>query len=374
MNFIKRAWAEINITSLVSNLKIIKECSHQKEIMAIVKADAYGHGVEPIILALQENGVKSFGVSNIEEALELRTLGIKEHILILGYTPKDCIMDLCKHNISQAVYNLDYAKELSAAAEKENLKLNIHIKLDTGMGRIGFDCRNSELNEIGDAITAAKLPGLTAEGVFTHFAESDDTTTDAVNFTSKQINLFKSAIKVLRDNGINPEMRHCNNSAAIFTADDDFSNYCRPGIILYGLSPSPSVKIDGLRPVMTFKSVVSMVKKIKKGDTLSYGRTFTAEKDMLVATVTAGYGDGFPRKLSSVGTVIVNGYKANILGRICMDQFLIDITDIKNVKIGDTVTLFGEDITATDIAQKCDTINYEIICGISKRVPRIIVN
>lgn len=373
MNFVKRTWAEINISALLNNLQIIKKHSDNKEIMAIVKADAYGHGVESIVPALQENGINSFGVSNIKEAIELRSLGVDGSILILGYTPINCVKDLSENNISQAVYNLEYARELSTAAKKEGLCLNIHIKLDTGMGRIGFDCRNKDLAEIGDAVAVAKLPCLCVEGVFTHFAESDDTSDNAIDFTKQQISLFKSAIKVLNDNGINPEMRHCNNSAAIFTTNNDFSNLCRPGIILYGLPPSPSVKIDGLQPVMSFKSVVSMVKKIKKGDSLSYGRTFIAEKDMLIATVTAGYGDGYPRKLSSVGRVIVNGHTANILGRICMDQFLIDISDIKDVKIGDTVTLFGEDITATDIAEECDTINYEIVCGISKRVPRIVI-
>ncbi len=373
MSFIKRTWAEISIDALLNNLKIIKKASRDKEIMAVVKADAYGHSVETIATALQKGGVKSFAVSNISEALELRELGITEHILILGYTPAECVKELCENNIAQAVYNLEYAKELSFAAVKSNSVLNIHLKIDTGMGRIGFNCRDDALQEIQDVILAAHLPCLSTEGVFTHFADADSLSDDSTKFTAKQQRLFKSAVTELNNNGINPSIIHCNNSAGIFTTDDGFTNFCRPGIVLYGLPPSNSVKNDGLKPVMTFKSVVTMVKKIKKGDTVSYGRTFIADKDMTVATVTAGYGDGFPRKLSSCGQVVVNNCRANIIGRICMDQFMIDVTDIERVKIGDTVILLGEEITATEIAEKCDTINYEIICGISKRVPRIVV-
>lgn len=373
MKFIKRAWAEINIDALLNNLRIVKEHTEKKEIMAVVKADAYGHSVEPIVSALQENGVNSFAVSNISEAFELRSYGVKGHILILGYTPAECVKDLCDNSISQAVYSLEYAEELSVNAEKNNCRLNVHLKLDTGMGRIGFNCRNDRLPEIQDAIISATLPCLFTEGVFSHFSDADNLSPEGKEFTLKQLQLFKSAVKKLNENGINPSIIHSNNSAATFATNDDFTNFCRPGIVLYGLSPADSVKADGLRPIMTFKSVISMVKKITKGESLSYGRTFIADKDMTVATVTAGYGDGFPRKLSSCGQVIVNNCRADILGRICMDQFLIDVSDIPNVKIGDTVILLGEEITATEIAKKCDTINYEIICGISKRVPRIVI-
>lgn len=374
MDFIKRTWAEIDTAALLHNLEVIKKSAKQKEIMAVIKADAYCHSAEIVGKVLWENGVKHFAVSNIDEAIELREIGVDGHILILGYTPTDCTKLLSKHNISQAVYSLEYAKELSADAVKAGVNINVHLKLDTGMGRIGFDCRKLPLPEIKDALLAARLPNLYAEGVFSHFAVSDSFEEEHLSFTRHQQELFLAAVKYLNDNGVNPIMRHTNNSAALFTAIDDGTNYCRPGIVLYGLGATHTVADEaGLIPVMTFKSVISMIKEIKKGETVSYGRTFTADKDMTVATVTAGYGDGYPRALSNKGCVLVGGKRAKIIGRVCMDQFMIDITDLENVKRGDTVILFGKDLNATEIADICGTINYEIICGISKRVPRIAV-
>ncbi len=372
MDFTKRTWAEIDISALLHNLEIIKQNANGKEIMAVIKADAYCHSTEIVAKSLWENGVKNFAVSNIDEAMELRELGVDGHILILGYTPTECVKLLFADNISQTVYSLEYAKELSLAAQNIGKTINIHLKLDTGMGRIGFDCRNDELVEIGDALTAAKLPYLNTEGVFAHFAESDRIA--AKEFTKQQQRLFLSAVDFLKQNGIDPIMRHTNNSAALFTAEDDNTNYCRPGIVLYGLQATDTnTDEDRLIPVMTFKSVVSMVKTLNPGETVSYGRTFKATKEMTVATVTAGYGDGYPRALSNKGFVTINGKKAKILGRVCMDQFVVDVSNIEGVKRGDEVILFGKEPTATDIAKLCDTINYEIICGISKRVPRIAV-
>ena len=270
MDFLHRTWAEIDINALVHNFKTIKQNANGSQIMAVVKADAYGHSVEPIVSALQENGVNSFAVSNISEAFELRSYGVKGHILILGYTPAECVKDLCDNSISQAVYSLEYAEELSVNAEKNNCRLNVHLKLDTGMGRIGFNCRNDRLPEIQDAIISATLPCLFTEGVFSHFSDADNLSPEGKEFTLKQLQLFKSAVKKLNENGINPSIIHSNNSAATFATNDDFTNFCRPGIVLYGLSPADSVKADGLRPIMTFKSVISMVKKITKGESLSY--------------------------------------------------------------------------------------------------------
>ncbi len=374
MKFLKRTWAEIDIAALLHNLNVIKENAGGKEIMAVIKADAYCHSTEIVAKVLWENGVCNFAVSNIDEAVELREMGVGGHILILGYTPTANADLLIEHNISQAVYALEYAKELSFAAQKSGKTINIHLKLDTGMGRIGFDCRNEGLAEIVDALEAARLPYLNAEGVFTHFAVSDGIDEEALEFTKKQQKLFLSAVKFLKDNGINPIMRHTNNSAALFTANDDGTNFCRPGIVLYGLTATGAAAAeDELIPVMTFKSVVSMVKTLNTGDTVSYGRTFTISEPTKVATVTAGYGDGYPRALSGKGYVVINGKPAKILGRVCMDQFMVDVSDIENVKRGDEVILFGKEPTATDVADICGMINYEIICGISKRVPRIAV-
>ncbi len=372
MEFLKRTWAEIDTAALLHNLKVIKENAGSKEIMAVIKADAYCHSTEIVAKVLWKNGVRNFAVSNIDEAVELRQLGVGGHILILGYTPTDCADLLINHNVSQAVYSLEYAKALSLAAKNAGNTINIHLKLDTGMGRIGFDCRNENLTEIGDALSAGRLPYLITEGVFSHFAVSDGLDEESLNFTKKQQKLFLSAVKFLNDNGINPVMRHTNNSAALFTADDDGTNFCRPGIVLYGLTATGATTgEEKLIPVMTFKSVVSMVKKLDNGDTVSYGRTFTVSGPTKIATVTAGYGDGYPRALSNTGYVMIHGKQAKILGRVCMDQFMVDVSDIENVKRGDEVILFGKNPTATDIADICGTINYEIICGISKRVPRI---
>ena len=374
MDLIKRTWAEIDTAALLHNLNIIKKTAANKKIMAVIKADAYCHSVKITGKALWENGVDSFAVSNVEEAIELREIGVKGLILILGYTPTDCAPILSKYDISQAVFSYEYARELSEAAQKSNVKINVHLKLDTGMGRIGFNCRELPLPEIEDAVKSSSLPNLFAEGVFTHFAVSDGLDKESIDFTKQQQALFLEAIKELSKNGINPKMRHTNNSAALFTADNDGSNYCRPGIVLYGLNATNGETTEkGLIPVMTLKSVVSMVKVIKKGETVSYGRAFTADRDMRVATVTAGYGDGYPRALSNKGEVIVNGQRAKIIGRVCMDQFLIDISHINDVRRGDEVILFGKDLTASEVACLCGTINYEIVCGISKRVPRVAV-
>lgn len=374
MEFLKRTWAEIDTAALLHNLEVIKKNAGNKEIMAVIKADAYCHSAETVSKVLWENGIHNFAVSNIDEAVELRENGVGGHILILGYTPTECADILVKHNISQTVYSLEYAKELSLAAAKSGETINIHLKLDTGMGRIGFDCRDENLVGTNDALEAARLPHLNAEGVFSHFAVSDNISEEALSFTKKQQELFISAVNFLKRNGIVPPMRHTNNSAALFTAHDDGTNFCRPGIVLYGLTATGAAAAEEeLIPVMTFKSVVSMVKTLHKGDTVSYGRTFTVDGPTKVATVTAGYGDGYPRALSNKGEVIIHGKRAKIIGRVCMDQFMVDVSDIADVKRGDEVVLFGKNLTATEVADICGTINYEIICGISKRVPRIAV-
>lgn len=370
-DFLRRAWAEIDESALIHNFKIIKQTA-QSKVCAVVKADAYGHGVDIIAPILQNAGAPWFAVSNVEEAIELRELGITKPILILGYTPCEYVSQLAAHNVSQCVYSLDYARELSQNATKNNLKINIHLKLDTGMSRIGFDCRNENLNGINDAITAACLDGLNLEGVFTHFAVSDRNESQEDGFTDRQYNRFCKAIDTLKANGLNPEIYHCSNSASLFLDDDKHLDLCRAGIALYGLTPSVELKLpQNLKPVMSFKSVVSQVKQINTGDTVSYGRTFKAKQPMTVATVSAGYADGYPRLLSNKGYVIINGCRANIIGRICMDQFCVDVTNIPCVKRGDEVLLWGNELPVEELANIVGTINYEMVCGVSSRVKRI---
>ncbi len=370
-DFLRRAWAEIDINALIHNFNIIKSTTNAP-VCAVVKANAYGHDVGIVAPILQKNGADFFAVSNIEEAIELRDIGITKPILILGCTPCNYINELYKYDISQCVYSLDFAQELSLEAVRNNINIKIHIKLDTGMSRIGFDCRNDNLNGISDAIAAAKLDGFTLEGVFTHFAVSDRNSIQEDGFTNAQYSRFKKAISLLRQNGLNPKFSHCCNSAALCLDNDKHFDMCRAGIILYGLTPSSNLKLpQNFIPVMNFKSVVTQVKEIAAGDTVSYGRTFKAPKQMKVATISAGYADGYPRLLSNKGFVIINNHRANIIGRVCMDQFCVDVTDIPDVKRGDEVLLWGKDLPIETPADMIGTINYELVCGVSSRVKRI---
>lgn len=369
--FLRRTWAEIDEKALLHNFEIIKQTAKSK-ICAVVKANAYGHGVEIVAPALQKAGADFFAVSNIEEAVELRESGITKPILILGYTPCEYVCELEKYDISQCVYSLEYAKELSNEVASYNFKIKVHLKLDTGMSRIGFDCRSDSLDGIDDAIKAANLDGFEIEGIFTHFAVSDRNADQEDGFTSEQYNRFCKAINVLKSHNIDPEYKHCCNSAALCQDNDKHLNMCRAGIILYGLTPSADLHLQqDFIPVMSFKSVVSQVKVIKQGDTVSYGRTFKANKDITVATVSAGYADGYSRLLSNKAEVIINGRRAKIIGRVCMDQFCIDVTNIPDVKRGDEVSLFGDDLPVEELAEIIGTINYELVCAVSSRVKRI---
>ena len=374
MEFLHRTWAEIDIDALIHNFSVIKRHAAGTRLMAIVKADAYGHSARNTAPVLEEQGADAFGVSNIEEAITLRGCGITRPILILGYTPVSMAAQLYLNDITQCVYSAEYAAALSERACRDNVKIKIHIKLDTGMSRIGFDCRDSSLSGISQAISAAKLPGFIFDGIFTHFAVSDRTAETDDGFTGSQYSRFSEGVDFFKKAGLEPKCCHCCNSAALFLDNDKHFDMCRPGIVLYGLSPSPDLTFKNeLVPVMTVKSVVSMVKEIEKGQTVSYGRTFTADKKMRLATVTAGYADGYPRLLSGKGYVLIGGQKAPIAGRVCMDQMTVDVTGIDGVKQGDEVILFGKELSVDVLAEMCGTINYEIVCGISPRVPRITV-
>ncbi len=374
MEFLHRTWAEIDMSALLHNFNIIKTEAAGAQIMAVVKADAYGHSAQDVAPALDSAGADSFAVSNIEEALALRRAGIKKPILILGYTPVNMVDTLSFYDISQCVYSLEYAQGLSQCTVAQGVSVKVHIKLDTGMGRLGFDCRSDGLPEIDDAITAAKLDGFVLEGIFTHFAESDRTPEGDDGFTNDQYRRFNLALDAFKQKNLVPRFKHCCNSAAFCLDNDKHLDVCRTGIILYGLTPSKELTLkQDFRPVMTVKSVVSLVKEVKAGTLISYGRTFKAPRDMRIATVSAGYADGYPRKLSSKGYVLIGGKRANIVGRVCMDQMCVDISDIDGVKMGDEVTLFGKELAVEELATAADTINYEIVCGISSRVPRIII-
>lgn len=341
--------------------------------MPVVKANAYGHNAEIIATTLQKEGADAFAVSNIDEAIALRNYGITTPIIILGYTPSEAASQLCEYDITQSVFSYEYAQALSQSAANSCVKIKIHIKLDTGMGRIGFDCRNDTLSGLNDAIAAAKMKGFIFDGIFTHFACSDRTDDTEDGFTDEQYSRFDKAVSFFEKNGLTPREVHCCNSAAFCLDTEKHRDICRLGIIIYGLTPADGLNLPcDLSPVMTFKSTVSMVKEIEAGDTVNYGRTFKADKKMRVATVSAGYADGYPRLLSNCGEVIICGKRAPVIGRICMDQFSVDISDIPTVNIGDEVILFGKELPVEELANLCNTINYEIVCGISARVPRVI--
>lgn len=375
--YFKRTWADIDLDAARHNFELIKTKTGKAAIMCIVKADAYGHGVEQMALEYQRLGADWFGVSNIEEAMELRRYGIVRDILILGYTPPRETALLCAHNITQTIFSEEYAQSMSEAAARAGVTLKGHIKADTGMSRIGFNCRGEydASGQIEACKRVCELPSLEINGIFTHFAVADNGE-DGKEFTQLQFNNFMKLISGLEECGIKLRWRHCCNSAGMLEYPEMHLDMVRPGIILYGLSPSPLLegKYD-LHPVMQLRTVVSMVKKLEKGATVSYGRTFTAEHDMLVATVPIGYADGYPRVLSGRQELIVRGKRAPIIGRVCMDQLMLDVTAIPDVREGDTVTAFGTDggstILVDELAEKLGTVNYELVCRMARRVPRI---
>jgi len=378
---LKRTWAEIDLDALLFNFEQIKAVTSEKaEICCIIKADAYGHGAIRVAKELEMAGAKWFAVSNLEEALQLRNNGITSDMLVMGYTPANKAKVLADNNISQCVYSLEYAKELSAHALNNGANVNIHIKIDSGMSRLGFYFQdiNRDDNAVSEVIEACSLPSLTPEGIFTHFAVSDSGT-DGIQFTMRQFGCFKEMVEILTRNGIDFKYRHCANSAAVLDYSLIHMDMVRPGIILYGLFPSEAISNKpSLRPILSLKSVVSHVKFVEADSTMSYGRIFTAKKQMKIATVPIGYADGYARILGERGAqVLIHGKRCDIVGRICMDQLMVDASDITEVKSGDIVTLIGKDgseeISADELARLQDTINYEIVCDIGKRVPRVYI-
>lgn len=358
-------YAEIDLSKLENNYRIIKENSGSSSVMAVVKADAYGHGVIECSNLLYQNGVKSFAVANISEALELRSAFPNAEILILGFTPVEDADVLAEQRIIQTVYSYNYAFNLS---QKAKIPLKVHLKLDTGMNRIGFQTNEEGIAEAEKALT---LKNLHYSGVFTHFACADSL--DKV-FTAKQYFRFINTVKYLEDKHGRFETRHACNSAGIFEHPDKHLDMVRAGIILYGLRPSDEVYCEQVKPVMRFCSTVTEIHKVLAGETVGYGATFKADRDTLIATVSAGYADGYQRRYGQGGYVAINGESAPIAGRVCMDQFMVDITDMKShVRCGDEVELFGDIISTDELAARVGTIGYELVCGIGKRVKRIYI-
>lgn len=371
-----RAYAEISLTALKNNINIIKSLnSENTEIMAVVKADAYGHGDERICRCLSDEcGIRYFAVSNLDEAIAVRKFCPDSEILILGYTSPEYVREIVQYNIIQGIVSTEYAKQL---VSKTSEKIRCHVKIDTGMGRIGL--KHDTPEQCAEEIKAlCGMERLSVEGIYTHFAVADSNSPDDIRYSDMQEQFILDTYDSLCEQGINLPHVHFMNSAACCYRNNSRSTLARAGIIMYGLHPDISLEIpQGLAPVMELKAVISHVKTVKKGDCISYGRTFTADKELKAATVTIGYADGYSRLLSSKGEVLVHGKRCPILGRVCMDQLMIDITGTQ-AEPGDVVTLFGRDgddiITADELASLYGTIGYEVVCGISKRVPRIYID
>lgn len=375
--YLKRAWAEISLSALEKNIRAIKSTLFREtSLMAVIKANAYGHGEDGILKKLCECGVKYFAVSNLDEAVSVRSHCPEGEILILGYTPPEFADELVENNIIQGVLSLDYAGELCKNAKAA---VRCHIKIDTGMGRIGLKYRAPEECAV-EIRNILSLDKLSVEGLYTHFAAADADDEESCEYTERQADFIIRTYDLLKSEGIVLPHLHFLNSAGLCYHNNKRSTLARAGIIMYGLHPNYPLKLPiEVEPVMTLKAVVSQVKKLGKGDSVSYGRIYRAPEDNIrAATVTVGYADGYSRLLSEKAEVLVNGKRCPVIGRICMDQLVLDVSHAGNVREGDIVTLIGrdgnEEITADELASLYGTIGYEVVCGISKRVPRIYVD
>jgi alanine racemase len=366
-------WAEIDLDALAANFQAVRErVGAGVKVMAVVKADAYGHGATLCARRLAREGADWFGVALPEEGIELRRAGIEQPILSLGGCWPGQESACIQQSIVPVVYRVETAEALDRAAEAAGVRADIHVEIDTGMGRLGV--RYDEAREFVAALRRFKH--LRLDGAMTHFPAADDTARES--FTNEQVKRFNNAVEMIRELGFQPTYQDMANSAATFAHPSAWGNMVRPGGVLYGMwrdvLPQQLSEPPRLRPVMAVRSRIILLKRVRQGETLGYGCTFTASRETLVATLPIGYNDGYVRALSNCGRVIVRGVHAPVVGRVSMDLTLIDVTDVAHAAVGDRVTLLGEDgslaIPAEEIAQTTGTLSYEITCGISRRVPR----
>ena len=369
----KRAWVEINLDKLEQNVRKLRHNLFEStELMPIVKANAYGHGDIKICAKLSEIGIKYYGVASISEAVTVRQTIHSGDILIMGYTPPEYAKDIFKYDIIQSIVSFEHAVLLDKMAVKP---IRCHIKIDTGMGRVGL--KNANYYECANEIEKIiKLRKISVEGIFTHYAVADSDTENDIAYTNAQTEYILAVHGELKRRNIDIRHVHFLNSAGFSYHNHPQSTLARVGINLYGLSSNYERGVPfGLEPLLEFKTIISQVKYINKGDSVSYGRTFTAEKEMKIASLTVGYADGYSRLLSSKGEALVHGIRCKIIGRVCMDQIMLDVSDVPNVSAGDTVTLIGREgneiISADYLASLYGTIDYEVVCGISNRVSRV---
>lgn len=370
---IRPVWAEIDLDAIKYNIDSIKRRVDTKELIAVVKADAYGHGALDVSKTLVENGATKLAVAVITEAMELRHGNINTPIMILGYTPLEFAADLINYDIEQTIFDLEYAKKLSEIALNLGKKAKVHVALDTGMGRIGFLINDNSLNEI---LKISSLKGLEVVGIFTHFATSDESDK---NYSNKQYKKFTDFNEKLISKGVNIPLKHISNSGAIIDMPNTYLDGVRAGIVLYGYYPSEDVLKQNLdlKKAISIKTQVAHVKILDKNEYVSYGRKFKTERKSIIATLPIGYADGYSRALTGKAKVIINGKFAPVVGTICMDQCMIDVTDIGDVHVGDEVIVLGKDkdlkFDADDMAKAMGTINYEVLCMIKQRIPRVYI-
>lgn len=370
----RRVQADIDVNALLFNFDQIQQnMIPGTKIMAVVKADAYGHGAAPLARLIEPlDYLWGFATATIDEAVELRNAGIKKPVLILGYTFPECYEEVIRYDIRQTVFGLEMAEALSREALRQGKKAYIHIKLDTGMGRIGYQSAPKAAEDIRKI---KDLPMIETEGVFTHFANAD---TKDREFTCRQLLKFREMVQAMENAGAVFTFKHCANSAGIIEFSEEKFDLVRAGIISYGMWPSPEVRKDRLelKPVLSLRSHVVYVKTVEAGQPVSYGSTWIAKERRRIATVPVGYGDGYPRSLSNKGYVLLKGCRVPIVGRVCMDQLMVDVTDIpEEVKTGDRVTLIGTDrgvsITAEEVGDLSGRFNYELMCDLGTRIPRV---
>ncbi|MGB9438702.1 MAG: alanine racemase [Desulfobacterales bacterium] len=376
-------WAEVNLDAYAHNIRELRRISRvPARLMAVVKANGYGHGAVEVAREALQNGAQYLGVARIDEAIPLRQAGLEVPILIFGYTPPDLAPILIDYELTQTVYSISTASALSEQATRKGKKIIIHLKVDSGMGRLGFllaatnDTRDdiATRNSVRAIETISRLPGLTVEGIFTHFATADSA---EKSYANMQLDRFMDLLTRLQKQGLEPPIRHAANSGALIDMPDSHLDMVRPGIATYGLHPSAEVnksRVD-LRPVMSLKTRVIHLKRVPPGFNISYGITFQTKNHTTIATVPVGYADGFNRLLSSRGHMLVHGQRVPIVGRVCMDLTMLDVGEVSGVALEDEVVVFGEQgkgaVTADEIASSLDTINYEIVSTITARVPRI---
>ena len=369
-----RTWAEIDLDALKFNIEEIRKITNKNAmVMAVVKADGYGHGAIECSKLLLSNGADRLAVSCFDEAIQLRRAGIDAPILILGASFDEEADQIVENDITACVFSCEFAKVLSQSAQKHSKTAKIHIKIDTGMSRLGYVADDDDEKVVNEIIKISELSGIEIEGLFSHLSTADELDR---SYTKLQFERFITLCRLVEERGLNIPVKHIANSAAIMMYPEMHLDMVRAGNIIYGLYPSDEVdkKRLELKKVMTLKSRITMVKELKKDRGVSYGKMYITEKETKIATVPVGYADGYTRMLNGKAKMLANGTPVDVIGKICMDQCMIDVTNVHNIKAGDEVVIFGADtVTADTLANDIGTINYEIVCMISKRIPRIYI-